>query len=153
MVRLDHIFTRYTSKKLIERVFVMWNNPLQFKVWVKKSRQALNLATNKKFTVSIQSSWNSRNIKYSWDKYFHRVSWRLDKNCGFSIDSQVLGLSIFFYPYFRCVFFTLESKEKASKCNLQTETGVLQSFQRISCELSQQTFGRLPMNSNRHHFQ
>ena len=37
----------------------------------------------KKSTILIQSSWYWRNLKHLQDEYFHQVSLRLDKNCGF----------------------------------------------------------------------
>ena len=44
---------------------------------------------------SIPTGYSS-NIKYSGDEYFHQVSWRLDNNCEFFINSNVLSHSTFF---------------------------------------------------------
>ena len=70
------------------------------KVWVKKSGHCQKLAFSKKSTIFIQSPWNLAKIIISLVNHFAKVSWWLDKNCGFFTNGQFLPVSTFFYPDF-----------------------------------------------------
>ena len=65
------------------------------------------MAINKKSTFVVQSLWNFVKMFLSWVLYVPVISARLDQNCRFFINSQVLGLSTFFYPRFRGKFAIL----------------------------------------------
>ena len=53
------------------------------KVWGKKMRHIQKLAINEKSTIFVESSWNLVKMIISWGNRFPKVSWGLDKNCGF----------------------------------------------------------------------
>ena len=59
-------------------------------------RHIQKLAINEKSIIFPQSSWNLVKIITSWVDYFHHVSWRLGKKCGFFINGQLLNMSRFF---------------------------------------------------------
>ena len=56
-------------------------------------RHVQKLAISKKFTIFVQSSWHLVKVIATWGNYFHRVSWGLDKNCGFSTNDEFLVFS------------------------------------------------------------
>ena len=56
----------------------------------------LLITFSKKSTILIQSNWYSSNIDYSWDEYFHQVSWRLDNNCDFLLITKFWAILLFF---------------------------------------------------------
>ena len=67
------------------------------------------MTINKKSTIFFQSSWNLVKMITSWANYFHQVSWRLDKKCGFFINGQFLNMSRFFSSDFNFTWdFELE---------------------------------------------
>ena len=64
--------------------------------WTKKSTQGQNFAINEKSTIVVQSLRNLVKIFISWVLYVASISAGLDQNCGFFINSKVLGLCTFF---------------------------------------------------------
>ena len=58
----------------------------------KKSTQGQNFAINEKSTIVVQSLRNLVKIFISRVLYVARISAGLDQNCGFFINSNVLGL-------------------------------------------------------------
>ena len=48
-----------------------------------KTGHVPNFANSKKSTFLVQSSLKLVKMMASWGNYFHKVSWGLDKNCGF----------------------------------------------------------------------
>ena len=69
-----------------------WSN----RGWTKKSTQGQNFAINEKSTIVVQSLRNLVKIFISWVLYVASISAGLDQNCGFFINSKVLGLCTFF---------------------------------------------------------
>ena len=61
-----------------------------------KKRHVRKLSISKKFTYFVQSSWNLVKIITSRDSYFHKVSWWLEKNCGFFINGWFWTYLVFF---------------------------------------------------------
>ena len=59
----------------------------------KKTRHIQSLTTNRKSTFSVRSSWNLVKLITYWGNHLHKVSWRLDKNCGFFSNDQFLSVS------------------------------------------------------------
>ena len=63
---------------------------------------------HKKSTFFVRSSWSLVNIITTWDNHFLKVSWGLEKNCGFFINGQFLNMWYLFLlrPYFS-IFFNI----------------------------------------------
>ena len=55
------------------------------------------MTISEKFKFFVHSSWNLVKIIASWANYFHQVSWRKDKKCGF------FNMSPFFDTDFRFI--------------------------------------------------
>ena len=66
------------------------------------------MTISKKSTIFVQSSWKLVKIIISWGNHFHKVSWGLEKNCGFFINGQFLNMWYLFLlrPYFS-IFFNI----------------------------------------------
>ena len=97
-----HIFLAQESRKLLppkhdmRKLFSSHFAPLLFSPHSKL--YLIELATSKKSTIFVQSSWNLVKIFISWGIHFDQVSWGLDKRCGFFTCGQFLNVGPFFWP-------------------------------------------------------
>ena len=70
------------------------------KVWGNKNETFSKLASNKKSTYLVLSSWKFIKMITSWGDYFHQVLWGYDKKWGF------FGFPIFYYwPILKSAWF------------------------------------------------